>query len=96
MDIYIVQKGDTLYNIAKKFNITWQELMNINNLDNTLLSIGKQLIVPGNANEMNYYVEKNDTLESISRKFKINIDLLKQLNNLNCNDLVEGELLIIK
>lgn len=96
MDIYIVNKGDTLYNIAKRYGITWQELMNVNYLDNTMLSIGKQLIVPGNANELHYYAEKGDTLDSISRKFNMNTNSLKELNNLNCDDIIEGELLKIK
>ena len=51
IDIYIVQKGDSLYSIAKKYNTTWQDLMRANNMNNTLLRIGKQLIVPGTNNK---------------------------------------------
>ena len=62
IELYIVKAGDTLYNIAKKYQILWQDLIKMNNLNNTMLSIGKQLIVPGNANEIHYYVENVDTL----------------------------------
>ena len=94
--IYIVEKGDTLYNIAKKHNITWQELMQVNNKTNTLLSIGEQLIVPGNAKRIEYYVQKGDTLFSIANKFRTQINDIKRLNNLNTEDVILGQLLIIK
>ena len=48
IDLYIVKKGDTLYNIAKRYNMTYGELMNLNNLTSTLINIGKQIIVPSN------------------------------------------------
>ena len=97
IDIYIVQSGDTLYNIAKKYKMNWQELMLLNNMNSTLLSIGKQLIVPSTINkEIKYYVEQNDTLSSIAKKFNTSINEIKRLNNLNTNDIIIGELLIIK
>ena len=40
---YIVVKGDTLYSISKKYNITVIELQKINNLRDTALSIGQEL-----------------------------------------------------
>ena len=96
IDIYIVTKGDTLYNIAKKFQTTWQELMRMNNLTSTLLRIGKQLIVPGNAEEIHYYVENDDTLYSIANKFNVNQNRIKELNSLNTDDVLLGQMLIIK
>ena len=96
IDLYIVKAGDTLYNIAKKYQILWQDLMKINNMNNTSISIGKQLIVPGNANVIQYSVEKGDTLGSIARKFGTTIDDLKQKNDLNCDDITIGQVLKIK
>ena len=97
IDLYIVEKGDTLYNIAKKYNITYEELMNINNLTSTLINIGKQLIVPSiNNNTIKYYVEKNDTMDSICNKFQIDMTTIMKQNNLNTKDLIEGQLLIIR
>ncbi len=97
IDIYIVQRGDSLYSIAKKFKTTWQELMRVNNMTSTLLNIGKQLIVPGNSNnKLTYYVEKDDTLYNIARKFNMSMDEIKKLNNLNTDDVILGELLLIR
>ena len=97
IDIYIVQKGDSLYNIAKKYQTTWQELMRVNNMTSTLLRIGKQLIVPGNGNnKLTYYVENDDTLYNIARKFNMPMDEIKKLNNLNTDDVILGQLLTIR
>ncbi len=42
---YQVQKSDTLYSIAKKFNTSVEELKTINKLDNTELKMGQTLVV---------------------------------------------------
>lgn len=42
---YTVQKGDSLYSIAKKFGTTVDTLKSLNNLTSNLLSIGQILIV---------------------------------------------------
>ena len=42
---YTVQKGDSLYSIAKKYNTTVDRLKQLNNLTSNLLSIGQILIV---------------------------------------------------
>ncbi|MEE1370696.1 MAG: LysM peptidoglycan-binding domain-containing protein [Bacilli bacterium] len=42
---YTVQKGDSLYSIAKKYNTTVNRLKQLNNLTSNLLSIGQILIV---------------------------------------------------
>ena len=47
---YVVKKNDTLYSIAKKFNMSVNELMMINNLETTALSIGQVLNVINNSN----------------------------------------------
>ena len=43
IDTYIVEKGDTLYSIANKFNTTVNILKELNNLINDTLSIGQIL-----------------------------------------------------
>ena len=40
---YIVQKGDSLYKIANKFNTSVEQLKNKNNLNTNVLQIGQVL-----------------------------------------------------
>ncbi len=48
--IYAVDKGDTLWELAKKFNTTIDELIKINSIENPdYLEIGQKLIIPGRA-----------------------------------------------
>ena len=44
-DIYVVQKGDTLYSISRKFNVVVDQLKKKNKLSANTLSIGQRLIV---------------------------------------------------
>jgi LysM repeat protein len=50
-DTYTVAKGDNPYNIAKKFGVSYQELLALNGItDPTKLQIGQELKVPKKAN----------------------------------------------
>jgi len=42
---YTVQKGDTLYNISKRYNMTVEELKTLNNLTDGGIKIGQKLVV---------------------------------------------------
>ena len=42
---YVVQKGDTLYSISKKFELRVEDLKQRNNLSDNALSIGQKLVV---------------------------------------------------
>ena len=45
VEMYTVQKGDSLYSIAKKFGVTVDEIKSLNNLTSNNLSIGQQLMI---------------------------------------------------
>lgn len=94
---YTVQKGDSLYSIAREFNTTAQEIKSLNNLENNLLSIGQELKIPAfQSLETTYTVEKGDSLYSIARKYGTTVDKLKELNNLTSNLLNIGQILIVR
>lgn len=44
--IYTVQRGDSLWSIARKYNVSVNDLVSSNNLSSSLLQIGQQLIIP--------------------------------------------------
>lgn len=96
-DKYIVQKGDTLYSIARKFNTTVDELKKLNNLTSNTLVIGTTLLIPKQTQNTGttYTVKRGDTLYSIAQAFNISVDELKKANNLTSNVLSIGQVLTI-
>lgn len=46
---YTVRSGDSVARIARKFNISMEELIRANNLTSTVLQIGQVLVIPGAA-----------------------------------------------
>lgn len=94
---YIVQIGDTLQSIARKFQIAVEELIKENNLENKFfLEPGLELIIPevdlSNNNSFEYYtVKKGDNLYQISKKNNISVDLLSSINGLELNEYIYPE-----
>lgn len=85
-NLYIVQKGDTLYSISRKFNISVDTLKRLNKLNSNDIFVGQQLtlVEPENPVEHDIYiVKKGDSLWSISQKYNINVNDLIKLNNLD-------------
>ena len=95
---YTVKKGDSLYQIANKYNTSVSAIMKLNNLTSNTLNIGQVLKIPsvsnGNAT-MTYVVKKGDSLYSIAKKFNTTVDSIKKKNNLKSNTLSIGKELII-
>jgi flagellum-specific peptidoglycan hydrolase FlgJ len=44
-NLYIVQKGDTLYSISKRYGLTVEQLMKLNGLTSNNLAIGQKLVI---------------------------------------------------
>lgn len=95
---YIVKKGDSLYQIAKKYNTTTDELKKVNNLTSNTLSIGQELKVPTSETKPPeedstniYIVKKGDSLYQIAKKNNTTVEELKKINNLTSNTLSIGQ-----
>ena len=100
-DRYTIIPGDTLKNIADRFNTKPEILMDINNIyfpDE--FRVGMDIVVPKNAEQyFNYYtIEAGDSLYKIAKKYNINPTLLASLNGLNMEDYIypNQEILIPK
>ena len=101
--VYIVKRGDTLYSIAKAYNIELNELKKYNNLDNNILSINQELKIPIknieeeqiNTEYTEYIVKKGDSLYNISKIYGIPIEEIMKFNKLNTNLLSIGQMIKI-
>lgn len=97
-NIYVVKKGDSLYKIAKEYDTTINELIKLNNLSNTNLSIGQILKIPtvkSKETEYLYTVKSGDSLYKIAREYNTTVDELMKLNNLSSISLSIGQTLKI-
>lgn len=98
-EYYIVKKGDTLWNIASKYNITVDKLKKLNGLNSNLITIGQKLLIQDNEdiknNLITHTVIKGDTLWDLANKYKTTVAKIKELNNLSSNLLQIGDKLLI-
>ena len=92
---YVVEKGDTLYSIAKKYSTTVSKIKELNNLKSDTLSIGQELIIPSSFDVKTHIVKSGDSLYSIARKYNTTVNAIKVANNLTSNVLSIGKELII-
>ncbi len=86
MPSYIVKKGDTLWEIARKHHLTLAEIRKLNKMSKKdqihtgmVLAVGK----PVEPKPKTYKVKKGDTLWLIAKKYNMSIKELRKLNNLS-------------
>jgi murein DD-endopeptidase MepM/ murein hydrolase activator NlpD len=98
---YVVKEGDTLWGIASRFNVSVNELQELNSLpEDSVLSAGIQLIIPGISNYQGevdtIIVNYGENLHSLSRRYQISQDLLAMMNSLTSpQELYAGANLIV-
>lgn len=94
---YTVQKGDTLSGIAAKYGTTYQELAQINGIQNpNLIYPGQVLVIKAGAaaSSSTYTVQKGDTLSGIAAKYGTTYQKLAQINGIqNPNLICPGQVL---
>lgn len=80
---HTVSTGETLWDIARKYNVTMDTIIVANQLTNIhRLRVGQVLQVPTRDGVL-YTVRSGDSLWTISRRFKVNADAIAQENNLS-------------
>lgn len=90
-DKYLIKEGETLEDIASRFNTSVDMILNINDMySREYLRAGEEIIVPKNQESyFTYYtVNQGDSLYQIARKYNINPSLLALLNGLNMEDYI--------
>ena len=93
---YTVKRGDTLSEIAMRFNTTVDNLVKINNIQNpNLIYVGE--IIKIKDQQTTYKIQKGDTLSEIAAKFQTTVAKLVKLNDIqNPNLIYAGETIKIK
>ncbi len=93
--VYTVKVGDTLWNISRKYGVSVEVIISVNNLkEKDLLALGQKLEIPaigGGVSDSNqkqeptiitYTVVKGDTLWSISQRYDVKMISIISVNNL--------------
>lgn len=100
-NVYVVQSGDSLWSIARKLNLTVEELKAANNLTSNLLTIGQVLKIPQMEEPpvvgeyVVYTVKAGDSLYSIARQYNTTVSELVSYNNLSTTSLQIGQQILI-
>jgi len=107
-DFYEVQKGDNLFSIAKKFNVSLEDLKKWNNLNDFNVVQGSKLALVNNdvepaketANKSEvkiteHIVDRGENLGSIARKYDVSIADIKDWNKIEDNNIQVGAKLIV-
>ena len=103
---HTVQKGDSLWKIATKYQTTVSELKSLNNLRSDLLQVNQKLkiaagdepiktesAVPAPISTSNYVVKSGDYLGKIAKQFNTTVSDLKSLNALKSDMIYVGQTL---
>ena len=99
-----VQKGETVYSIAKKYNISEETIYNLNPDSRNGLKVNSVIIIPSNSiinsgtnNSLREHkVKKKETLYGIAQLYNVSVGDIKKLNKeLYSRGLKKGERLLI-
>jgi len=91
-EIVEIQKGDTLYSIAKKYNMPVATILTYNDIaDAAKIKIGSKIKIPAT-----YTIAKGDTLYKVAKLYNISVEELCKHNQLADNtSLKVGTVLLI-
>ena len=99
---YTVKSGDTLSEIAQKYNTTYQKIAQDNNIENPNLIYPNQKLkiytnVSQETKEIIYIVKSGDTLSEIAQKYNTTYQKIAKDNNIsNPNLIYPNQKLVIK
>ena len=104
---HVVRQGDSLFNIAKRYGTTTEEIQRQNKLSGTGLSVGQVLkLVPAPAPAKTepskpspkvYAVRTGDTLFSIAKKHNMTVERLLALNHMNSKSKLQpGQKMVVE
>lgn len=106
-EVYTVQKGDTIEKIAKKYGISQEEIIKVNNIKNPKsLRENQKINIPekftkkkekskSNLKEELYEVKSGDNLEKIAKKYNLTVKEIMDYNDMRDEKIFAGDQLKI-
>lgn len=97
---YTIQAGDSLFAIARRFNVSLDDLLEANPLvDPNRLQIGQIICIPVAtppvtcpAGAFTYTIQAGDTIYNLAQRFRVSVDSILRLNpRINPNSLLIGQ-----
>jgi len=79
---YIVQKGDSLWDIGKQYGVSIKDIKRKNNLRTDRIYPGQKLIVPIKVKGVYHEVKRYETLWRICKTYKVSMEEVISLNRL--------------
>jgi membrane-bound lytic murein transglycosylase D len=95
---YRIRRGDNLIEIARRFDVSIDDLKAWNGLRSSEITAGEYLTIRANSSSPagQYRIRRGDTLDSIARRFGISVDDLKAWNGLSNSRIHEGNYLTVQ
>ena len=90
--LHILEKGETLYALSRKYSVPIAILLERNNIsDAGKITAGQKIYIPET-----YTIQKGDTLYSIAKKFSVTVEALRKANSLSDSAVLKvGKILIV-
>jgi N-acetylmuramoyl-L-alanine amidase len=94
---YTVTRGDSLSEIAARFNVSLAVLKSENQLSSNTIRIGQELRLPGGSSSAasEHRIERGETLSEIAARYSISLAQLRLVNNLVGDRIMVGQILKI-
>ncbi|AHH10809.1 Autolysin [Borrelia coriaceae ATCC 43381] len=94
--VHVVNVGDTIEDISKRYGIKEKELIAWNNLSSKIIKVGSKLNLDEPDFLKPYVVKKGDSLSKLSVDFDISIGDIMRFNSLENKELIIGQKLYLK
>jgi len=94
---YTVSRGDTLSEIAQRFNVSMANLKLANNMSSNTIHVGQQLTIPNGLvspaaiSYLEHTIARGETLSEIAQDYSISLQRIRETNQLNSDTIRVGQ-----